>query len=303
MVTVLLRGGLGNQMFQYALGVALAQANGTAVKLDAVYLQDRLPRRKYTYRNFDLDIFTMNGTPCLTNLSQAAQRVPVPGFWLGIDFMRMGTRVLVGAEKVIREKSHAFDPGILEERGDLFLVGYWQSEKYFADAGEELRKAFRFKHPLEGEAKEISRQIRSSNSTSLHIRRGDYAALKHVEYVMGQTNLSYYKKAAGFMNEHSKRVGIEVPTFFVFSDDIEWCKERLNLAFPTVYLDQSSAGPKASHHLQLMSLCRNNIIANSTFSWWGAWLNANPEKIVIAPERWFANKANEDMMPQHWIRM
>jgi hypothetical protein len=303
MVTVLLRGGLGNQMFQYALGVTLAQANGTALRLDAVYLQDRLPRRKYIYRNFDLDIFTINDSPCLTILSQAAKRVPVPGFWLGIDFMGRGTRVLVGAEKVIREKSHAFDPRILEERGDLFLVGYWQSERYFADAEKELRRAFRFKHPLEGEAKEIGRQIRSSNSISLHIRRGDYVALKNVEQSMGPTNLSYYEKAACYMNEHSRRMGFEIPTFFVFSDNIEWCKPRLKLPFPTVYLDQASAGPKASHHLQLMSLCRNNIIANSTFSWWGAWLNANPKKIVIAPERWFANKANEDILPQDWIRM
>jgi hypothetical protein len=303
MVTVLLRGGLGNQMFQYALGVALAQANGTAVKLDAVYLRDRLPRRKYTYRDFDLDIFTMNDTPCLTKLSQAAQKVPVPGFWLGIDFMRMGTRVLAGAEKIIREKSHAFDSHILEERGDLFLVGYWHSERYFADVGKELRKAFQFKHPLEGEAKEIGRHIRSSNSISLHIRRGDYATLKHVERAVGQTDLTYYEKAAAYMNERTRSGGIEVPTFFVFSDDIEWCKGRLKLPFPTIFVDQASAGPKASHHLRLMSLCRNNIIANSTFSWWGAWLNANPEKIVIAPKRWFANKTNEDMTPQHWIRM
>jgi len=303
MVTVLLRGGLGNQMFQYALGATLAQANGTALRLNTVYLQDRLPRRKYTYRNFDLDIFTMNDATCLTNLSQAAQRVPVPGLWLGIDTMRMGTRLLLGAEKVIREKSRAFDSGILKERGDLFLVGYWQSEKYFADAEKELRRTFRFRHPLEGEAREIARKIRSTNSISLHIRRGDYVALKHVEHVMGETNLSYYEKAASYMNEHSKRMGIDAPTFFVFSDDIEWCKERLKLPYPTVYLDQASAGPKASHHLELMSLCRNNIIANSTYSWWGAWLNANPEKIVIAPERWFANKANEDMIPRHWIRM
>jgi hypothetical protein len=215
----------------------------------------------------------------------------------------MGTRVLVGAEKLIREKSRTFDSRILELRGDLFLVGYWHSERYFADVGKELRKAFQFKHPLEGAAKEIGRQIRSSNSISLHIRRGDYAALKHVEHVVGQTDLSYYEKAAAYMNERSRSKGIGVPTFFVFSDDIEWCKGRLKLPFPTIFVDQASAGPKASHHLRLMSLCRNNIIANSTFSWWGAWLNANPEKVVIAPKRWFANKTNEDMIPQHWIRM
>ena len=290
-------------MFQYALGVTLAQANRTSVRLDAVYLRDRLPRRKYTYRDFDLDIFSMNDAPYLTNLSQAAQKIPIPGFWLGIDYVRMWTRVLAGAEKIVREKTRCFDSHILKERGNLYLVGYWQSAKYFANVGKELRKAFQFKHPLEGEAKEIGRQIRSSNSISLHIRRGDYAALKHVAHVVGETDLSYYEKAAAYMNERSRRTEIEVPTFFVFSDDIEWCKGRLKLPFPTIFVSAASAGPKASHHLQLMSLCRHNIIANSTFSWWGAWLNTNPEKIVIAPKRWFANKTNEDMIPQGWIRM
>jgi hypothetical protein len=301
MVTVMLRGGLGNQMFEYALGVALAQANKTALKLDTVWLHDRLPKKKNTcFAHFNLDIFTLNDSPCLTNLSQAAQRVPVPGLWLGINLMTTGTRILAGAKKLIRERTDRFDSRILEERGDLFLIGYWQSEKYFADVAEEVRKAFRFKHPLEGEAKEISRQIRSTNSVSLHIRRGEYVAL---ENIVGKTDLAYYERAASYMNERSKTMGIEVPTFFVFSDDIEWCKEKLKLPFPKVYLDQASAGPKDSHHLQLMSLCRHNIIANSTFSWWGAWLNANPAKIVVAPKRWYPNNTKEDLVPERWIRM
>jgi hypothetical protein len=301
MVTVMLRGGLGNQMFEYALGVALAQANKTALRLDTVWLHDRLPKKKNTcFAHFNLDIFTLNDTPSLTNLSQAAQSLPVPGLWLGINLIITGARILAGAKKLIRERTDRFDSRILEERGDLFLIGYWQSEKYFADVAEEVRKAFGFKHPLDGEAKEISRNIRSENSVSLHIRRGEYVAL---ETIVGKTDLAYYERAASYLNERSKTMGIEVPTFFVFSDDIEWCKEELKLPFPTVYLDQASAGPKDSHHLQLMSLCRHNIIANSTFSWWGAWLNANPEKIVVAPKRWYPNDTKEDLVPERWIRM
>src|SRR6185369_15757697 len=303
MVTALLRGGLGNQMFQYALGLALARANRTAIKVDTVYLKDRLPRRNYTYRDYDLDIFTMNNTPCLTALSRAAHKLPLSGLWLGVNLVRTAGRKMAGMEKIVREKGTGFDPTILEERGDLLLVGYWQSEKYFAHAGEELRKAFQFKHSLEGLAKDISRQIQSTNSVSIHIRRGDYVALKHVANVVGPTNLAYYQRAAAHMNEHGRGVGNESPTFFVFSDDTVWCRTNLKLPFPTVYLDQASAGPKASHHLQLMSQCRHNIVANSSFSWWGAWLNANPEKIVIAPEQWFANKKSEDIIPQRWIKM
>jgi len=301
MVTVMLRGGLGNQMFEYALGVALAQANRTTLKLDTVWLQDRLPKKKNTcFAHFNLDIFTLNDTQCLTNLSRAAQRVPVPGLWLGLNLITTGTRILVGARKLIRERTDRFDSRILEERGDLFLIGYWQSEKYFADVVEELRQAFRFKYPLEGEAKELSQQIRSANSVSLHVRRGEYVALEHF---VGTTDLGYYERAANFVNERSKTMGSEPPTFFVFSDDIEWCKKKLKLPFPKVYLDQTSAGPKDSHHLQLMSLCRHNIIANSTFSWWGAWLNANHDKTVVAPKRWYPNNAKDDLVPERWIRM
>lgn len=290
-------------MFQYATGLSLAKKNRTALRLDTTFLQQRLPRRNRTYRDYDLDIFTLSDMTRLTSLSRAAQKVPIPGLWLGADFMGMLTRRLIGLEKAIRPKSDAFDPAILEKRGNLLLFDYWLSEKYFADVEDDLRKAFQFKHSLEGETKEIAQRIESSHSISLHVRRGDYVALKDVENFMGKTNLSYYERAVCYMNEHIKRKGNDIPTVFVFSDDIDWCKQNLTLSLPTIYLERSSAGPKASHHLQLMSLCRNNIIANSTFSWWGAWLNQNPEKIVVAPKRWFAHKVNEDVVPQRWITM
>jgi hypothetical protein len=210
---------------------------------------------------------------------------------------------MLGIQKVIRQRDVGFDPAIFEHRGDLILFGYWMSERYFADVELELRNAFRFRDPLEGEAKEVGHQIKMSNSISLHVRRGDYVSLKAVKNSMGKTDLSYYERAVCHLKEHSEKKGEDAPTVFVFSDDIEWCKKTLRLPLATVYIDRSSEGPRASYHLQLMSMCRNNIIANSTFSWWGAWLNENPHKIVIAPKRWFAQEVNEDIVPVRWMRM
>lgn len=303
MVTVLLRGGLGNQMFQYATGMGVAKRNTTNLRLDTIFLKEHLPIRNRTYRDYCLDIFTHSNVVSLTGLSRIRHLAPVPGIWLSLDFLGIQLRQMLGIQKVIRQKDLALDPAILEHRGDIILFGYWMSEKYFADAESELRNAFRFRHQLEGKAKEVSQQIRMSNSISLHVRRGDYVSLKTVKNSMGETDLSYYERAVSYLKEHSEKNGEEVPTVFVFSDDIDWCKHNLRLSVPTVYVNRSTEGPKASYHLQLMSICRNNIISNSTFSWWGAWLNENPLKIVIAPKRWFAHEVNEDIVPTRWMRM
>jgi hypothetical protein len=131
------------------------------------------------------------------------------------------------------------------------------------------------------------------------VRRGDFAALKVVERLMGKTDLSYYDRAVHYIGER-----ILKPEFFVFSDDIAWCRENLRLPFPATFAPPESAGPKDAFHLELMSLCKHHIIANSTFSWWGAWLNRNPQKIVIAPRRWYAGAATAgDIVPENWIKM
>jgi hypothetical protein len=303
MVTVLLRGGLGNQMFQYATGMGVAKRNATELRLDTIFLKERLPIRNRTYRDYCLDIFSHSSEVSLTGLSKIRHIMPIPGLWLCLDFLGIQLRKILGIQKLIRQRDLGFDPAVLEYRGDLILFGYWMSEKFFADVELELRQAFRFAHPLEGEAKEIGKHIKMSNSVSLHVRRGDYVSLKEVKSSMGETDLSYYERALSYVKEQSDRKEEETPTVFVFSDDIEWCRQALRLPFPTVYVAPSSEGPRASYHLQLMSMCRNNIIANSTFSWWGAWLNDNPQKIVVAPKRWFAKEVNEDIVPARWTRL
>jgi hypothetical protein len=146
----------------------------------------------------------------------------------------------------------------------------------------------------------LAEKITSCNSVALHVRRGDYAVFANVIALMGETNFDYYSRAANYLAERVKD-----PQFFVFSDGIEWCKENVKLPFPTTYVDDSSRGPKQAFHFELMSLCKHNIIAASTFSWWAAWLNHNPGKIVVAPKRWYADPAHRDadIVPDSWAKI
>lgn len=299
MVTVFLRGGLGNQMFQYAAGSALATKNGSDLVLDTVFLSDRFPRKNFSYRTFDLDIFALE--PKVTALSKLAEKIPVPGLWLALDLAWMKTANALGIHKITKEKKEFFfDRSVAEEKGNVVLWGRWQNEKYFGGNRDNVRKTFAFRYPLTGEAEKIGADIRSSNSVSLHVRRGDFVAFKNVAAIMGDTDVSYYDRAVKHMAAHVPDMKV-----FIFSDDIDWCKDNLKFPLPTVYVPASTEGPKASFHLELMSLCKHNIVANSTFSWWGAWLNANPQKTVIAPKKWYADgrDENNEIMPEGWIKM
>jgi hypothetical protein len=279
-------------MFQYAAGLRLSLKTGVPLILDTTYLNDRFPRRNFTPRSYSLDVFQLE--PKFTTLSKASRHLPIPGFWLALD-------AIGSVGRIVREKySDSFDSAVLQASGRAQLVGHWQSEKYFADVEEDVRCAFRFRRPLIGTAAEVAARIDSADSVSLHVRRGDYVAFKNVKAIMGETTSSgYYDKAIAAIAGRIKN-----PTFFVFSDDIAWCKENIKIDFPVFYLDSESAGAKDENHLELMSRCKHNIIANSTFSWWGAWLNRNPEKIIIAPEQWYRDgRPSDAIIPESWIKI
>jgi hypothetical protein len=297
MITVFLRGGLGNQMFQYALGLSLAKKNRTGLFLDTVFLNDRFPRKEFAYRTFDLDVFQLQ--PRLTALSKISAAAPIPGAWLALDFGLMKTKEVLGIKKVIKEKKeNVVDPDVLRATGNLILWGRWQNEEYFKDIADDIKEAFRFRCSLTGEAKEFAEKVKSCNSVSLHVRRGDFATLKTANALMGDTDLSYYERAVAYVGARVKD-----PVFFVISDDIAWCRENVKINFPATYVPAEAAGSKGECHLELMSLCKHNIVANSTFSWWGAWLNRNPEKIVVAPKRWYADSARGDFTPAEWVKI
>ena len=175
-------------------------------------------------------------------------------------------------------------------------MGTWQSRHYFEGADEEVRRAFVFNEDLLNEpTRKLRDAIRDCNAVSLHVRRDDYLSAQYAQGFGGICTKEYYQNAISVINER-----IEHPQLFVFSDDINWCHENLDVA-NAVFVD-CNHGDESWQDMYLMSCCKHNIIANSTFSWWGAWLNENPDKIVVAPDKWW-NGLKDDVVPEEWIRI
>ncbi|MBQ7259372.1 MAG: alpha-1,2-fucosyltransferase, partial [Paludibacteraceae bacterium] len=176
---------------------------------------------------------------------------------------------------------------------NCYLQGYWQSEKYFAEVKEQVRQDFQFCLPLSPEDEQWAKQIQNSNSVSVHIRRGDYLKKRRVEDY-NVCSVSYYRSAVKTIQAQ-----VEHPVFYVFSDEPEWGKAQEIFPEGTIFVS-GHTGEKAYIDMQLMSLCRHHIIANSSFSWWGAWLGQQEETITIAPDTWFRNRPRPDIIPQEW---
>lgn len=178
-----------------------------------------------------------------------------------------------------------------------FLIGLFQSYKYFEHCEKAIRQEFTFNIALLSEStKRVSQIINNCNSVSIHVRRGDYLNGYYYNLLGKVCNLDYYRKAVEEINNR-----VDNPVFFVFSDDKAYVVENLKIK-DAVYVD-FNIGEDSWQDMYLMSQCRHNIIANSTFSWWGAWLNNNPDKIVVAPPRWFNDLENDDIIPKEWLRI
>lgn len=189
-------------------------------------------------------------------------------------------------------------PEIKHVPQDCYLAGYWQSEKYFRGATADIRADFTFRIPPANRNAELAEQIGQMNAVSLHVRRGDYAKNPQTNATHGLCPVDYYRAAVQYVSER-----VERPNFFIFSDDIAWAKKHLEIGLSRQYVDHNH-GAESYNDMHLMSLCGHHIIANSSFSWWGAWLNPNPDKIVVAPMKWFANNNNiEDLLPQNWVSL
>jgi len=177
----------------------------------------------------------------------------------------------------------------------IYLVGYWQAHRLADEIADELRMEFCFKEPAQGKNLEILKQIQQSkNSVSLHVRRGDYTLAAEGNIALP---IDYYSHAISLFRER-----LDEPTFFVFSDDMAFTKEHLPKGLRAVFVDHNDAS--SSHEdLRLMSSCHHHIIANSTFSWWGAWLNPRADKMVLAPKYWLLkrNSYYPDLLPSNWM--
>lgn len=256
-----IKGGLGNQLFQYAYGRSL-YFSGKKIIFDISFFKSN---KKDIAREFKLNNF---------NISK------------DINFENKENVLFNFFLKLKRKSGFAVDE-------------YFQNEKYFKNIEEIIRREFTLKNEIGKCAKQVEEEIlNSKNSVSLHIRRGDYIDDLKTNSYHGTCNLDYYNRAVEFLKE--KLGGINI---FVFSDDIDWVKNNLKL-YNVVFVSNSDI--KDYEEVILMSKCQNNIIANSTFSWWGAWLNTNKNKIVIAPKVWFNNKEADEkneIVLKNWIKM
>jgi hypothetical protein len=287
-----LSGGLGNQMFQYAAGRALALRRNSRLRLDiSAFASYDL------HRAFELQrIFA-----CPAEIASASDVEQLLG-WQSLPVFRRlmahPTFASLRRDAFAVEPHFHYWPGINKVPQDCYLFGYWQSEKYFLDQAPTIRADFAFSTPMSSKNKKIADTMAHGNAVSLHVRRGDFANNPHTHAIHGLCTPDYYRAAIRYMAEQ-----IENPLFFIFSDDMNWVKDQLKPDFPCQYVEHN-IGAESYNDLRLMSLCRHHIIANSSFSWWGAWLAANPSKIVIAPKQWFQNARHDtsDLIPDRWIR-
>ncbi len=283
MIVVELQGGLGNQLFQYAFGRGLALKRGEELLLD----ESGLNNNKVISRHYSLAPFNIE--------AQVARPEQIEKIKNRFGFASTLFRLF--ETKVLRNFHIGWEPHLLNSKKQYF-AGFFQSYKYLEQISESLRKEITLKEDLASKYSELLEKMASSDSVSLHIRRGDYVSdpnTKAAHYTFG---LEYYEAAMKLISEK-----IDNPVYFVFSDDIAWVKENLKINSSVIFV--SAPSTHDYEELILMSKCKNNIIANSSFSFWGAWLNQNPTKIVIAPQKWNNVYVNEykNLLPPDWLKI
>lgn len=286
-------GGLGNQMFQYAAGRALSFKRHTRLKLDVSAFGNYRLHHGFTLTQAfdapcdiasDSDVREVLGCRANRLIRAALQRFP------GIH---------LGAKRFMREPHVHYWSGFDNAPDDCYLSGYWQSERYFYEFAEAIRSDFSFRPAVDPVNIQLIREISELPAVSLHVRRGDYVSNPKAAQVHGTCGVEYYARAIDYIAARVSNIHL-----FIFSDDLEWAVRNLPLESWPYTCVGNNTGQESWRDMHLMSLCRHNITANSSFSWWGAWLNSNPEKIVVAPSRWFASRHDaSDVIPSTWIRL
>ncbi len=282
MIIIRLRSGLGNQMFQYAFFKQMQQWHGEEkVKLDSTTFHWRDHGGLEIDSVFGIDL-KKDSIPASVALKYAD---------VGHKFHHRILRRIRGT----RHHSYAFWKNLkfedYKELDNIYIEGYWNNEKYFEGVKDQIRELYKFNSDLNDSDKSNLQKISSSQSVSVHVRRGDYRKYPETFPMCTQ---DYYKKAINILSKEFIRLKC-----FVFSDDIPWCKEELSF-LPQVEFIENQNKKQAYKDMMLMSRCKHNIIANSTFSWWAAWLNNNPEKIVIYPK---STLLTHTSMPRGWIKL
>ncbi|MES2592729.1 MAG: alpha-1,2-fucosyltransferase [Bacteroidota bacterium] len=292
MIVVKLKGGLGNQMFQYALGRSLSLRNKSSLFLDRSGLENN-SQHTHTQRKYELDHFNIkanigNGGFLTYNSVSAAILYPL------INFFSKNKRL-----RFVPEKINNFDPDILRKQDNSYFDGYWNTPKYFNEYADIIKKDFTFKVGLTSEERKQADKIKSCCSVSIHIRRGDYISNKDANAYHGTCSDQYYSDAIQIILEKNKEA-----VFFIFSDDPDWVHKHFKIDAKH-FIVSNTDQLNGLTDMHLMSLCKHAITANSTFSWWAAWLIENKDKTVIAPIKWFQDSSvnMNDLFPNSWLRI
>lgn len=288
MIIVKISGGLGNQLFQYSFGRYLGLQLGAEVRYD---IRTSMNRPGFTDRDFGLSAFDIVPEAATSDEIRRLKRF-TGGF--GERLWRKAVEKMPSLCRSFVVESH--EVPFPAESDECYYDGYWQYYRYAEKAGirfpDEVTKGIE----SDGSTRELTARIKSTESVSIHIRRGDYISNPANARLYAECGAAYYERAAGFMAGQ-----FNDPAWYIFSDDVEWARNTLS-GISCTFIE----GNSAVTDMFLMSCCRHNIIANSTFSWWAAWLNRNPGKIVVAPQHWYNGKMNEvtrELIPEEWIRL
>jgi len=289
-IIIRLAGGLGNQIYLYAFGRSLSLRSGRPLLIET----RNLARDKF--RDYELSVFNIKDQH--VDLLTAWCTRWAASYSTGKLFRTLCP--LTWNYKILRDKNAGFDPSAFDlEAGTIVVEGYWQSFKYFEPYQDIIRNDLTFKIGPSKEGTRMIEDIENVQSIAVHIRRGDYVTNPNNTESLGTCSLEYYRKSSDYIKQNVKE-----PHFFIFTDDPEWAKEKLTFPGPTRIVDHNLG--KADHEdFRLMTHCKHFVIANSSFSWWGAWLAHYSAKTVIAPMSWFKidNFPPEDRIPSEWIRL
>ena len=285
MIYVRIRGGLGNQLFQYSAARSLADRLNVNLGLDT---------REYNANSpFEMGLKHFNIRAEFN--PKGLMKHKKNGFSKYILDIALGNH-----KNVYKETNLGFNNLFHSLPNKTYLKGYWQSEKYFENNQKNVFRDLQIIAPQSKKNIKISENISKTNSVSLHIRRGDYVTNSAYNMKHGTCSLDYYKKSVDYLSKSLNKNF----TIFAFSDDPEWVFKNLKLPMDIQFIEHNSS-KKNYEDLRLMSQCNHNIIANSSFSWWGAWLNKSPKRTIISPKEWFADKniKNIDIIPNNWIKI
>lgn len=279
MIVTKIYGGLAGQMFQYSLGRHLSLKNKTPLYLDTSWYNEN-NNSKYP-RDFKLDkLNTKFRTVDSTSL-----------LWRLRFYNRFKALNPIYYKKILEKDFRIFDDNVLLNKNRILIDGYWNSHKYFEDIRDILIRDFEPDEEADAKNKEVLQKINSLNSVSVHFRRGDYALTSF----HGILTKEYYENAINKITD-----GLVNPYLFIFSDEPDWVRKNISFPFQSEVVDIN--GDHNNYwDIQLMKTCKHNIIANSGFSWWGAWLNENPDKRVIAPKKWINHTYSTfENIPSGW---